>query len=167
LFVVPLFTWRIVARHISRQITVMYPRLLELERELKWEVDTVYILNNLSRWGWQELSEILKHTPAPCGQPERRNYLQYKESCRNNGIDVYAPLLMVWNELGYESVGSRGHTVQDIMVAIVSVATLAISSFIAIQNYLCYPCVIIISSVLFIGVIIVLLNLIVPRCHWN
>lgn len=166
LFVVPLYTWRIVARHISRQLTVLYPRLLGLEQILGWEIDTIYIFNNLSNRGWGELERQLTNL-NPNGRPERRNYLRYQRICQDINVDTHIPLLKVWMVLGYESVGSRGHAVQDIMVWIISVVTLVITSFLALQINLYCSSIIITSSALFLISAFIFANLICRWGQWN
>jgi hypothetical protein len=172
LFVVPLFIWRIVARHIMRQITLLYPRLLQLEENLKWEIDTAYIYNNLSKNGLNELKTYLKskgysNNNDSDGLPERLNYAVYQNTCRGLNISVYKPLLHVWEKLGYNSVGSRGHIAQDIMVAIVSSATLLITICIALKYANCLIFTMILSLIFFTGIIVCTIKLVHRGCHWN
>jgi hypothetical protein len=163
-FAVAMFAWRIVAHHISRQITVLYPRMLELEQRLGWSVDTIYYYNNLSPGGRRILQGFLPQLPD---QPERRNYRLYTQACGAAGVDPHGLLLHVWEQLGYQSVGSRGHAPQDVFVYITSVVSLVIALIIAYGLSACIPVLIAISITFFLIATSVFLLVICPRGWWN
>lgn len=106
LFAIAMITWRAVVHHIDRQIVAMYPRMLELEQRRGWFVDTIYYYNNLSRHAGRVLMGFVQ---LQDDQPERRNFRLYVNACRRSGQDPHDLLLRVWDQLGYRSVGSRGH----------------------------------------------------------
>lgn len=165
-FATPMFAWRIVAHHISRQITVMYPRMLELERRLGWSVDTVYFYNNLSEDGRQIvlrcLPDLREHD-----RPERRDYPRYEQLCRQMRLNPHDLLLRVWQNLGYQSVGSRGHAPQDMAVYVVSIVALAIGSILAWNLGVCPWALAIISGVFFAIVTLVFSLIVWPRRALN
>ena len=163
IFVILMFTWRIVVHHIDRQIVGMYPRMIELEQRLGWSVNTIYYYNNLSRAGRQILQRFLPHLDD---LPERRNYLLYRQACERRGIDPHGLLLNAWEEEGYQSVGSRGHTVQDFAVFFVSIAALVIACFLARSPENCLL-ILVLGSIFAVAVIIIVCFLVLPRGPWH
>lgn len=169
IFVVPMFTWRIVAHHLTRQITAMYPRILELEQRLGWTVHTIYYLNNLSPVGWRRLpAKVRTGINDLGGRRERRNYRLYRQACQGIGVDPHGLLLHVWEQEGYESVGSRGHRVQDVAVGIVSIVALAIACSLAFGlEHSMWIAQLTLGGVFGIVVICVVYLLVWPRRTWN
>lgn len=166
IFTTAILAWRIVVHHIIRQITAMYPRLLELEQRLGWTVHTIYYFNDLSNAGRKLVEERLRIQIG--GLTERRNYLQYRDECLRQGKDPYQLLLDVWNDQGYQSVGSRGHAPQDVAVGLISLVTLAIACFLAIGlSPHSTTCIITSGVVATIIVISVILAIVLPRGPWN
>ncbi len=163
-FAVPMFTWRIVVHHISRQITAMYPRILELKQRLGWSVDTVYYYNNLSAAGRQILDNYLAGLP---NLPERQNYPLYRRACGQNRVDPHGLLLHVWEQQGYHSVGSRGHAPQDVAVYLVSIVALIIASMLAHTTDSYYAALYAISTLFFLGATCVFSMVIWHGRAWN
>lgn len=130
IFVIPMILWRVVAHHIDLQIVRMYPRMLELERELGWVTHATYYYNNLRRQARESLEDMLR---IPRGILRNQNYQQYEQRCRGRRKPI-SLLLDAWNSYdnqGHRSVTSRGHIPQDVAVSFVGVGALVFASLLA------------------------------------
>jgi len=125
LFIKPMIMWRVVTHHIDRQIVEMYPRMLELERRLRWVSNTTYFYNNLRGRSRRLLENRLG---VENGWLNNRNYRQFRQECERRRRNPYNLLLDIWDERGHRSVTSRGHIPQDYAV----VTIIAITLFIAL-----------------------------------
>ena len=119
LFITPIITWRFAVCHIDRQIVPMYPRMLEIERELRWTTNTVYYYNNLSRQARRNLEDRLG---VDEGWINDHDFRQYLRQCGDR--DSYNLLLETWDRnRGRRSVGSRGPDIQNIAAISLVVVT--------------------------------------------
>ena len=124
IFNTPIITWRLVAHHIDKQIVSMYPRMLELDRQLNWVSNTTYYFNNLSDDARRYLENRLG---VDEGWLNGRDYRQYVQQCRRPRRNPYRLLLDTWNNSqGRRSVGPRGHLEQDIAAGVLLFITLGI-----------------------------------------
>jgi hypothetical protein len=130
IFVIPMIMWRIMAHHIDRNIVEMYPRMLELEGQLEWEIHATYCYNNLRKSRLRKsLEDILKHEGKfENSGLEHLNYRQYKEICGGRE-NAYKILLRVCDKYGHSSFTSRGHVPQDWAVVFIGLVTLILASF--------------------------------------
>lgn len=110
--------WRWVVHHIDEQIVGMYPSMLRLDKDRKWEMQTRYYYGHLHKRSLRLLSQELK-----LGD-EARRYEDFKSIAQSHGKDHYELLLKVWGTYDRYSVTSRGHAPQDAIVLGVVVSLL-------------------------------------------
>ena len=128
IFVIPIITWRVMAHLIDRQIVEMYPRIIELEQQLEWDIHASYIYYNLRHKEPRKLLEdvIKKEVKVNDFTIKEINYRQYQQ--KSGGRDnAHKFLLKVWDKKGHQSVNSRGHTPQDWAVGLICMVTLAVA----------------------------------------
>jgi hypothetical protein len=124
IFIIPTIMWRIMAHHIDRQIVEMYPRMLELERQLGWKIHATYFYDNLRVKKPKKFLEdtIKKELKVQDFELKHLSYRQYEE--KSGGREnAYEFLLKVWDKYGHRSETSRGHIPQDWAVAIIAIFT--------------------------------------------
>lgn len=110
--------WRVMARQIDGQIVQLYPRMLELEKEHKMEIQTRYFFNNLRKEAKKKLAKLSE------GKDIQTKEWKYEDFRDRAGTAFYDMLLLIWKQCGRKSVNSRGHFVQNISVAISSISFL-------------------------------------------
>ena len=133
IFAIFMITWRFVVHHIDRQIVGMYPRMIELEQHLRMATNTRYYFNNLSERGRAALANGLGIDVQELRRRDNRrlNYRRYERMALGQGQDPYVLLLGVWDALGYDSVGDRGHRIQNTAVILVILLSLALAFLLA------------------------------------
>jgi len=104
-----LLWWRIACHSIDKQIINFYPRYLELEKLLRFHLQTSYYFNNLSKKAKNKLAEILKEKISS-KDFKKMNYRRFKDLTN----DPQKFLLIVWDELKRKSVGWRGNFTLDL-----------------------------------------------------
>ena len=104
-----IFIWRWIVHNIDRQIVELYPRMIQLEADRKWEVQTRYYFNNLADRSIEYLSKELLHLDF-----KLKRYEDFVEEAKKQGQDKYELLLSLWREFrGFYSVTDRGHKKLD------------------------------------------------------
>ncbi len=110
-----LLYWRWVVHHIDKQIVNLYPRIIELEKELKIEIYTAYFYKNLSKRSIKYLSEKLK---IPQSELRKKDFRYFKKISQPT-FNHYDLIIEVWDTYFFKSVSSRGHLFQDILTIFV------------------------------------------------
>ena len=105
--------WRLNVRHIDRQIVGLYPAMLRLEQERRWETQTRYYFNNLRWESLLFLGQQLGLTEQDTRARLEGNYEYFRIEARGHHHSL---LRWVWDTRGYESVGDRGHRWQNGLV---------------------------------------------------
>jgi len=104
-----LIFWRMICHNIDEQIVNFYPRLLELEKNLDFEMQSSYFFNNLSNSAINFLA--FKTENINCEQMKNKDYIEFKNLTKK----PKELLLEVWNEYKHKSVNSRGHWLIDLL----------------------------------------------------
>ena len=91
--------------------------MLQLEKEMRWEIQTSYYYSNLNCRSWRFLCHKLG-----LGDKKRITYERFKAIKLEK--DHYDRLLEVWREYGRYSVKTRGHAIQDIIALLIAVGFL-------------------------------------------
>ncbi|WP_456400579.1 hypothetical protein [Persephonella sp.] len=115
IFSLCLLYWRWVVHHIDKQIVNLYPRIIELEKELKIEIYTAYFYKNLSKRSIKYLSEKLK---IPQSELRKKDFRYFKKISQPT-FNHYDLIIEVWDTYFFKSVSSRGHLFQDILTIFV------------------------------------------------
>jgi len=124
LFSIIMIHWRLIAHRIDNQIVNFYPRMLELEKENGFEAHATYYFENLS----ERAKNYLAHRLGIDCKKFRKNYkfrdfkkAIHEKKLREKPIDL---LLKVWDDYHKDSVGTRGHKMQDFTVGLIIVSSL-------------------------------------------
>ena len=97
-----LWFWRANGRRMDKDIVAFYPRLLELEMKLGFEMQFSYYFNHLRYDAKKKLAELVGKTP------EKLNEMDYKEF-KEEIEEPQEKMLEIWKEFKYNSVTGRGH----------------------------------------------------------
>lgn len=139
-FLLAMVYWRSVVHHIDQQIVGMYPRMLELEKDLKFQIQASYYLRNLNPEAKKYLADLIK---VPYEDLKNWDYRALKKHFLTNKLDsIYHNLLKVWDWFVLEenapftyklstiilgirfvnySVTSRGHRRQNVIITLLIV----------------------------------------------
>ena len=133
LFTALIIYWRLLVHHIDHNIVGMYPRMLELEKEKGRETQADYYFRNLNKTSKKELADKIEVEFKEIKTYKFRDFKnKVKENNNketfmtqrdtreheNNKVFSYQKtpidlLLEIWDELGWKSVTSRGHGIQN------------------------------------------------------
>lgn len=118
-----LYFWRQNCHRLDKEIAALYPRLLELEQSLGFELQSSYFFNHLSYPAKNVLASLIGKN---CDELNEMDYRDFKESITNNPQEK---LLEVWKKYKHNSVTSRGHDSHDNFAIILSIAYFLIVFF--------------------------------------
>ena len=110
LFAICMVYWRWVVHHLDEQIVRLYPVMLRLDRTNNWDTQTRHYYHSLAKRSKRHLRHALGVESLP------GEYDDFVDEARHKGLDRYGILLDVWREFDQNSVGDRGHKIQDILV---------------------------------------------------
>jgi len=110
LFVFLVF-WRRICHLIDRQIVNFYPRCLELEKDLSFEMQSSYFFNNLSSNAKNFLAFQIEN--MTCEKIQNIDYREFKDLTK----EPNELLLKVWDKYKQSSVTNRGHFLIDSLAA--------------------------------------------------
>ena len=111
IFTVCMIYWRRTAHHIDEQITGLYPRMIQLERENNWEIATRYCLDNLSSKSEKQLCHELGLSSKPIDYPS------YENLTKGQKLNPYGLLLELYAKNRKNFLDKRGHLTQDFTVS--------------------------------------------------
>jgi hypothetical protein len=128
IFIIPIVIWRFMAHHIDRNIVDMYPRILELEHKLQWDIHAPYVYYNLrNRKPRKYLESIIKEkTKDQKSTLKDLSYKKYVEKSKDRD-NAYKSLLEVFDKYKDRSVTSRSHIPQDWAAGLICTISLAIA----------------------------------------
>lgn len=109
LFSICMVYWRSLVHHIDDQIVGLYPSMLRLDRINKYETNARYYYSNLTNASLKWLTRNLSLQEQLRGD----EYERFRETVGKKRKNFYRLLLDVWRTFGRDSVGSRGHSIQD------------------------------------------------------
>ena len=113
------FYWRLlVYGHIDTQITGFYRRLLELEKQLHFEILVSYLFNNLRSEAKKKLIKNIHESN------EKITFHEFKKKCETLDL-CYDLIINLWDDWPKEKgipVGSRGHNIQNGIGAGITIA---------------------------------------------
>lgn len=112
-----------MAHELDKQIVGLYPRILELEQQLRMSTHARYYYNNLSGRARRDLAQILGVGVGDLP----RDYRQYEIVASRQGQDPFNILLNIWGRHRNSSVTSRGHLAQDIVAGVLTAIALGIA----------------------------------------
>lgn len=119
LFFLCTFYWRYLVNNIDEQIVELYPSMLRLDRAKQWETQNRYFYNNLSRNARAFIRRRLQHATL-----SGHDYERFIEEANRRDVNHLDLLGEVWTTFGPNSVSSRGHQVQDLIIYILNIALL-------------------------------------------
>jgi hypothetical protein len=110
LFAFCMWCWRSLCHHVDTQIVGMYYRMMELEKQLTWEIQCKYYYANLN-----DEAKKLFSSKMNTNFNDISNFLSFKATAINQNKDFYNILLDTYSELS-KSVTGRGHSTVDWIV---------------------------------------------------
>lgn len=119
IFSICMFYWRWIVSHISTQITGLYPIMLRMEKEKKWDIHLRYYFANLSNIS----REYLRHTLGL--EQEPKDFDEFVAEVKHGDKDVYGLFSAIWSKYGAYSVNT-GHRIQNSGVVILIVLSLVL-----------------------------------------
>ena len=118
LFTALIIYWRLLVHHIDHNIVGMYPRMLELEKEKGMETQADYYFRNLNKKSKRELADKIEVEFKEIKTYKFRDFKNKVKENDNKGKTPIDLLLEIWDELGWKSVTSRGHGIQNCTLGI-------------------------------------------------
>ncbi len=118
-FSICMFYWRWIVYHIDKQIVGLYPIMLRMEKERKWDIHMRYYFANLANVSRKYLRHALGLEQVP------RDYDDFVVEVKRGGKDEYGLLSAIWRQYGTYSV-DRGHRKQNSGVVILIVLFLVL-----------------------------------------
>ncbi len=118
-FSICMFYWRWIVYHINKQIVGLYPIMLRLEKEKKWDIHLRYYFANLSNIS----RKYLRHTLGLENVP--RDFDDFVAEVKHGSKDEYGLLSAIWSQYGTYSV-DLGHRKQNSGVVILIVLFLVL-----------------------------------------
>lgn len=117
LFSLVMVYWRYLSHHVDQQIVGMYPRMLELEKDLEMETQASYYFRNLNQESKNYLARELGNVTST--EVNNWDYCTFKNYIRNQNLNKkpHDYLLSVWDKFKNHSVTSRGHAYGNILIA--------------------------------------------------
>ena len=94
--------WRVNGIRIDKDIVAFYPKLLDLEMKLGFEMQFLYYFNHLSDDAKKMLVELTGKTPEELNEMDYKEFKKETEEPQEN-------LLKIWEKFKYNSVTGRGH----------------------------------------------------------
>ncbi len=114
-----MFYWRWIVYNINKQIVGLYPIMLRIEKEKKWDIHLRYYFANLSNISRKDLRHTLGLEEVP------RDFDDFVAEVKHGGKDVYGLLSAIWSQYGTYSV-DIGHRKQNSGVVILIVLFLVL-----------------------------------------
>jgi hypothetical protein len=152
LFAVCMLYWRWIVHHIDEQIIELYPVIIRLESEKRWETNTRYFYNNLSEKSKKRLTHELGLESLPRIYDDFVDEVSKKSKVRKvseKGFDHYSLLLDCWRRYGVQTISDRGHKVQDMAVDIIIALLLFLVLLLIIGIWAWMPSLILFLSLLY------------------
>jgi hypothetical protein len=118
-FSICMFYWRWIVYNINKQIVGLYPIMLRIEKEKKWDIHLRYYFANLSNIS----REYLRHTLGLEQKP--KDFDEFVAEVKHGGKDVYGLFSAIWSKYGAYSVNT-GHRIQNSGVVILIVLSLVL-----------------------------------------
>lgn len=114
-----MFYWRWIVYNINKQIVGLYPIMLRIEKEKKWDIHLRYYFGNLSNISRKDLRHTLGLEEMP------RDFDDFVAEVKHGGKDMYGLLSAIWSQYGTYSV-DIGHRKQNSGVVILIVLFLVL-----------------------------------------
>ncbi len=118
-FSICMFYWRWIVNNINNQVVGLYPIMLRIEKEKKWDIHSRYYFGNLSNISRKYLRHALGLEQVP------RDFDDFVAEAKHGGKDVYGLLSAMWSQYGTYSV-DIGHRKQNSSVVILIVLFLVL-----------------------------------------
>lgn len=109
--------WRKNCHRIDKEIVAFYPRLLELEKNLNFDLQSSYFFRHLSK---SSKEILIKKLGKKIEDLEKWDYTKFKRIVTEKNINPKDLLLEIWESNHYYSVGSRGHDSHDLFAIVLS-----------------------------------------------
>lgn len=113
--------WRYLSDHVDQQIVGMYPRMLELEKDLGMEVQGSYYFGNLNRESKNYLAKELGNVTDTV--VNNWDYRDLKDHIHKQKLteEPHDYLLRVWKKFKKNSVTRRGHAFEEKLITLIIV----------------------------------------------
>lgn len=152
LFAICMFYWRWIVHHLDEQTIELYPVIIKLESEKKWETNTRYFYNHLSEKSKKRLTHELGMESLPNIYDDFVDEVSKKSKVKKvseKGADQYVLLRDCWRRYGIKAVSDRGHKPQDIAVDIIITLLLLLVLLLIIGAWAWMPSLILFLSLFY------------------